>query len=48
MNSGSKFGLIFGLVLSLGAVIGAFIYVRRIRKPQYIDYDEGGEAEDHF
>ena len=48
MNGGSKVGLIIGLILSLGAVAGAFFYIRKIRKPQFIDYDEGGEVEDHF
>ena len=48
MNGGSKVGLIIGLILSLGAVAGAFFYIKKIRKPQFIDYDEGGEVEDHF
>ena len=48
MRGGTKAGLIIGLMLSLGGVIGALLYVRKIRKPQFLEYDEGGEHEDHF
>lgn len=48
MKGGTKAGLILGLILSLGGVIGALLYVRKIRKPQFLEYDEGGEQEDSY
>ena len=48
MMGGTKAGLIIGLVLSLGAVVIALLYVKKMRKSQLSEFDEGGEQEDDY
>ena len=48
MRGGTKAGLIIGLMLSLGAVVIALCYVRKIRKAQFLEFDEGGQHEDDY
>ena len=47
-NGGSKVGLVIGLILTIGSVLSALVYIYKNKQTRISDFDEGGEAEGDF